>query len=121
MKLNMINCIFLFLLLLVSMVLLKCANSPLVINFLNFVQSFHLTFNYNLTCFLCDLLSPLVPNDCFCKDTFSFDSQINSANLSKKFFVSYGVNSLFTNIPLQETIGIAINIIFNHNPNPKLH
>ena len=26
------------------------------------------TFNYNLTSFLCDLLSPLVPNDYFCKD-----------------------------------------------------
>ena len=34
------------------------------------------TFNYNLARFLCDLLSPLVPNDTFCKDTFSFVSQI---------------------------------------------
>ena len=30
------------------------------------------TFNYNLARFLCDLLSPLVPNDYSCKDTFSF-------------------------------------------------
>ena len=41
-KLNMINCILLVLLLLVSKVLLKCTNSPLVIHFLNFVQLFHL-------------------------------------------------------------------------------
>ena len=75
------------------------------------------TFNYNLARFLCDLLSPLVPNDYSCKDTFSFVSQIKNANLSKKFLVSYDVTSLFTNIPLQETIGIAINLIFNHNPN----
>ena len=27
------------------------------------------------------------------------------------------VTSLFTNIPFQETIDIAINLIFNHNPN----
>ena len=40
MKLNMINCILLVLLLLVSMVLLKCTNSPLVIHFLNFVRLF---------------------------------------------------------------------------------
>ena len=40
MKLNMINCIFLVLLLLVSIVLLKCANSPPVIHFLNFVRLF---------------------------------------------------------------------------------
>ena len=74
------------------------------------------TFNYNLARFLCDLLSPLVPNDYSCKDTFSFVSQIKNANLSKKFLVSYDVTSLFTNIPLQETINIAINLIFNHNP-----
>ena len=30
------------------------------------------TFNYNLARFLCDLLSPLVPNDYSCKDTFFF-------------------------------------------------
>ena len=75
------------------------------------------TFNYNLARFLCDLFSPLVLNDYSCKDTFSFVSQIKNANLSKKFLVSYDVTSLFTNIPLQETIDIAINLIFNHNPN----
>ena len=73
------------------------------------------TFNYNLARFLCDLLSPLVPNDYSCKDTFSFVSQIKNAKLSKKFLVT----SLFTNIPFQETIDIAINLIFNHNPNLK--
>ena len=35
------------------------------------------TFNYNLVCFLFDLLSPLVPNDYSCKDTSSFVSKIN--------------------------------------------
>ena len=78
------------------------------------------TFNYNLASFLCDLLSPLVPNGYSCKDTFSFVSQIKNANLSKKFLVSYDVTSLFTNIPLQETIDIAINLIFNHNSNQKI-
>ena len=29
------------------------------------------TFNYNLACFLCDFLSPLVPNDYSCKYNFS--------------------------------------------------
>ena len=61
------------------------------------------TFNYNLARFLCDLLSPLVPNDYSCKDTFSFVSQIKNANISKNFLVSYDVTSLFTNISLQET------------------
>ena len=35
----------------------------------------------------------------------------------EKFLLSYNVTSLFTNIPPQETIDIAINLIFNHNPN----
>ena len=75
------------------------------------------TFNYSLASFLFDLLSSLVSNDYSCKDTFSFVSQIKNANLFQNFFVSYDVTSLFTNIPLEETIGIAINLIFNHNPN----
>ena len=41
-------------------------------------------FNYNLLRFLCDLFSPLVPNDYSSKDTFSFVSQTKNANLSKK-------------------------------------
>ena len=69
----MINCILLVLLLLVSIVTLKCPNFPLVAYFLNFVPLFHLvTFNYDLSHFLCDLLSPIVPDDFSCKDTFSF-------------------------------------------------
>ena len=75
------------------------------------------TFNYHLARFLCDLLSPVVPDDHSCKDTFFFVSQIKSAYLSCQFFVSYNITSLFTNIPLQETIDIVINLIFNHNPN----
>ena len=74
------------------------------------------TFN-NLSPFLCNLLSPLVPNDYSCKDTFSFVSQIKNANISKRFLVSYDVTSLFTNSPLQEIIDITIILIFNHNPN----
>ena len=75
------------------------------------------TFNYNLACFLCDLLSALVPNHYSCKDTFSFISLIKNPNLSKVFLVSYDITSLSTNIPLQETIDRTINLIFNHNPN----
>ena len=74
-------------------------------------------FNYNLARFLSDLLSPLVLNSYSCKDTFCFVSQIKNANLSRKFLVPYEVTSFLTNISLQETIDIAISLIFNHNPN----
>ena len=72
------------------------------------------TFNYDFACFLCDLISPIVPDDYSCKDTFSFVSRIKNANPSGKFLVPYNVTSLFANIPLQETIHIAINLIFNN-------
>ena len=35
----------------------------------------------------------------------------------KKILVSCDVTSLFTNISLEETTDIAINLTFNHNPN----
>ena len=113
----MINCILLVLLLLVSMVLLKSLSFPPSDAFpkLRPIVSSIGTFNYDLARFLCDLLSPVVRDDYSCKDTFSFVSRIKNENLSGKFLVSYDVTSLFTNIPLQETI--AINLIFNHNPN----
>ena len=82
---------------------------------LHLIVSSICTFNYDLACFLCDLLSPVVPDKYFCKDTFSFVSQIKNGNLSSKFLVSYDVISLFTNTPLQETIDIITSIIFNHN------
>ena len=84
------------------------------------IVSSTVTLNCNLAHFLCDLLSLLVPNDYSCKDTFSFVSQINNVNLSKIFLVSYDVTSLFTNIPLQKTINIAINLIFKLNPTLNL-
>ena len=75
------------------------------------------TFSCNLAHFLCDIRSRLVPNDCSCRDTFSFISQIKNANISRIFLASYDITSLFTDIPLQETIDIAMNLIFSHNPN----
>ena len=77
-------------------------------------------FNYNFAHFLCDLLSSLVFNDYSCKHNFSFVSQIENTDLSKKNFVFYDVTSPFTNIPLHETIDIAVNLIFNQNPNLKI-
>ena len=52
------------------------------------------TFNYNLARFLCRLLSPLVPNDYSCKDTFSFVSQIKNANISQKFLAKYQLKKI---------------------------
>ena len=74
-------------------------------------------FNYDLLRFHCNIFSSVVPDDYCCKDTFSFVSQNKNVNLYGKILVSYNVTSIFTNIPLQEIIDIAINLTFNHNPN----
>ena len=115
----MIRCILLVLLLLfVSMVLLKCTNSPLVIHILNFVRLFRLlvlliiTLGVSFVIFF-HLQFLMITH---AKILF-FVSQIKNANLSKRFLVSYDVTSLFTDISLQETIDIAIIFISNHNPN----
>ena len=65
------------------------------------------TFNYDIGSFLCDLPSLVVPDDYSFKDTFSFVSQIKNVHRSGKFFESYVITSLFTNIALQETISIT--------------
>ena len=117
MKLNMINCILLGLLLLVSMVHLKCTYSHLVIRFLNSIRLFRLYVLLVLTLPVCivvffhlQFLMITLPK------IFSSVSQ----NLSKQFLVSCDVTSVFTNIPLEETIDIAPNLIFDHNPNLNL-
>ena len=107
---NMVNSILLVLLLLVSMVLLKWNNFSSSDPFpkLRPIVSSIGTFNYDLARFLCDLHSPLAPNDYSCKDAFSFVSQIKNASLFGKFLFSYDVTSLF---PLQETVDKATNLI----------
>ena len=60
----MINFILVALLLLVSMVLLKCKiSSSDSFPKLHPIVSSIVTFNYNFAHFLCDLISPLVPNN----------------------------------------------------------
>ena len=102
MKLNMISCIFLVLLLLVSMVLLKCTNSLLVIHFLNFVRLFHL---YVLLIIILPVSFVIFFHHKFLMITLAkillpVVSHIKNANLFKINLVSYDVTSLFTNIPL---------------------
>ena len=69
-KMNIINFILLVLLLLVSMALLKCTKFSSIDLFPKLGRIVSGTLNYKLASFLCNLLSPLVPNDYSCKDTF---------------------------------------------------
>ena len=119
----MVSCILLIMPLLVSMVLLKCTNFPLVIHFVNFTRRLYInkkrvicSFNFCSTIFLCFSNFQIISEACLGPCQKSFVSQVKNANLSKKFLVSYDLTTIFTNILLQETIDIAINLIFNHNP-----
>ena len=79
------------------------------------------SFNYNVArfffffFFFCDLLSPLVPSDYSCRDTFSFVSEIKNANLSRKFLVHYDITSNFTNIAASQTHFIFDSKFYNQN------
>ena len=74
------------------------------------------TYNYKLAKFLCDLLTPCIPTQHCTKDSFSFVQEIQKVSKSNHFMVSFDVESLFTNIPLDETIELAVTYIFKHRP-----
>ena len=71
------------------------------------------TYNYNLAKFLTDMLDPVIPTEYCPKDPFSFCKEIQEVSSSHKFMISYDVCSLFTSIPLKETINIAVNLMFD--------
>ena len=66
------------------------------------------TYNYNLAKLLCNLLEPYIPNDYNASDTFTFVQEINNLPMFGKFLISFDVESLFTNIPLEECIDLAV-------------
>ena len=74
------------------------------------------TYNYQLAKFLGKLLDDVIPNDHSAKDTFSFVEEIKTINVTKKCMVSYDVTSLFTNMPLEETILLTIDLLFEAEP-----
>ena len=75
------------------------------------------TFNDNLAKYLCNKLSPHIHSEYSTRDTFSFVSELNKIKPNAKYMISFDVNSLFTNIPLNETIEIAVKLILDNEPN----
>ena len=79
------------------------------------------SYNYALSGYHARILNPLIPKDHCADDTFSFLSDIRKISTHHdSFMVSYDVTSLFTNIPLNETIDLAIDLIFQDNPTIKI-
>ena len=73
------------------------------------------TYNYNLAKYLCSLLKPHISSEFCATDTFSFVKEIQDADFSDMFMVSYDVTGPFTDILLSETIDLAVNDIFESN------
>ena len=67
--------------------------------------------------FLTSLLNPLAQNEYVVKDSFEAAAKINSISfdeISDEYtFVSFDVESLFTNIPLKKTIEIILNRVYS--------
>ncbi|XP_058941979.2 uncharacterized protein [Pocillopora verrucosa] len=65
------------------------------------------TYNYSLAKWLDDKLKPLSCNQYTMTDTFRFADEVRGFEIKNgKILVSYDVTSLFTNVPLEETIQI---------------
>ena len=66
---------------------------------------------YDLAIFLVPILKTLTENEYTVHDSFLFTSEVSRFN-SKSLIASLDVESLFTNIPLEETIDNIINNLF---------
>ena len=97
----------------------KTFSSPGVPKFRPIVSSIN-TYNYKLAKYLCKLLNPCIPNEYCSLDSFSFTQELSQVSLKNKFLISYDVVSLFTNIPLKETINLAVETIFTNKPDIKI-
>lgn len=74
------------------------------------------TYNYKLAKFLVPILAPFTTNEYTVHDSFSFAKEISTTpNSSQYFMASFDIKSLFTNIPIDETINIITDQLFDHN------
>ena len=78
------------------------------------------TYNYKLAKFLTDQLSPHISMEHCAVDTFSFVEDIKKVSSKNQFMVSFDVVSLFTSIPLDETIDLAVNLLMDNEPSIKM-
>ena len=72
-------------------------------------------FSYNLAKYQSSILAPLIPKKYCVSDSFSFVQKIKNLYSNPKFLASFDVCSLFINIPLDETIDLAVDLIMNNN------
>lgn len=70
------------------------------------------SYDYRRTSKLAKIISPHIVNAYTVKNTFSFVDEINNLSGQSSVMSIFDVSSLFTCIPLNETLDIALNYIF---------
>ena len=72
------------------------------------------TSTYQLSKFIANIIKPAPTNkfNTDLKDSFQFLNHLEGFNLNHYFMVSYDVRSLFTNVPLKETIKITMDRLY---------
>ena len=61
---------------------------------------------------MASILSPYASNQYTIKNTFTFVKELNNFTSNSSYLTSFDVSSLFTNIPLDETIDIALDYAY---------
>ena len=74
------------------------------------------TPTYKLSKFFVSLLKPLALNEYTIKYLFFFAEELLNYD-SNLIMASFDTESRFTNIPLQETIDLCVELLFNDKPN----
>ena len=83
------------------------------------IVSFIGTYKYKMAKYLGELLNPIIPSQHCATVSFSFGKEIQDVSAFNKFMISSDAWILSTNIPLKETIKLALNLIFEKRPERK--
>ena len=70
------------------------------------------TFNYKVAKYLVPILEPLTTNAFTLKNSYDFVKELQTLEVKNTVMASFDIKSLFTNIPLNETIQIVTNQLF---------
>ena len=65
-------------------------------------------------------MQPKIPSIRSTQDTFNFIKELEEVRDCNNLLVSFDASSLFTNIPLNETIELALNYILSNNPDVNI-
>ena len=72
------------------------------------------TCGYKLSKFLLPFIEPITKNEFTVKDSFSFVEELKGfQNCGNYFMASFDIKSLFTNVPLDETINIVADSLYS--------